>query len=1120
MPKPGYSRKSNSNLTDDTVMGDEIYKKLYTLYTELLNLPSDKQKAFIEENADSAELKEKLLEFLDTQEQADSFFDELFTETVQTSKQEEDVPDKIGPYEIVAPAGRGGMSTVYKARHELHNGDKYVALKVLRKGLDTEDIIIRFHQERKLLSGLNHPNIAGFLDAGSTDKGRPWIAMDYIDGLPITEYCKKYKLGFNARLKLFRKVCEVVQYAHQQLVIHRDLKPDNIMVTDDGNIILLDFGIAKIFEPDNPEYTTPGFKGMTPEYASPEQKRGLSLSTSSDQYSLGVILYKLLTGIRAEDALGDTETYNDLSAAPLPKPPSAICSSEDFNDSFSYEELGLTPAALQKELSGDIDTIILKCLQPDPNQRYSSLDGLIKDIDNYFVGNPISARTPSIGYQARKFIKRNKIEVSVAVGFILTVCFLAGFAFYYAIERDRFAQELEAERDHAEAVSGFMTTVFQYADPIDGDEIVADAEAMIDYSETEVLQNKNNRSPRLTTTFLETLTTIRMNIGQYEEAAEIANKNLNYIRDLTNDELNDELIYQVKLTSIKALGHNNEFETTREVLNTLESEYAHVAEEDNEMKAYLYHHKSWIYFRKDYDFDNALTSQRKAVELAEKADIQVGKANFYQNKSSILRAADREDEAIEPMEKAVALAQKEYGESHPYTASILQTYATMLRSIDNYEQAAHYSRKALEIREDQLGKEHPGVASSYFNLGRIYRVKGQYEKAKDAYETSLHIRKELYGENNYRIGSAKNSLGVLYRRLGEYEKAIDSYNRALEIYETNYGEDHPQLAVTLNNLGFLHQNLENYDESIRFFRRALAIRRETYGDEHTQTTSVYNNLARSLYEKRNIEEAAELYKKVYKLERDVHEDYETAVTRLSYYVESLRLLGYSDESVHNLEEAIDLFGNKLDKGESEWVRLKVVYGIYLRYNGDYEQSGEIFERLTSFVDDDPEGQSYIDARIYSGAGFVETEKGNYEQALEPMKKAHSIMVENLNQYTHTTSSIYNHLGQIYHKLNDTQKSIDHLDKAISIQQDSLDNQYSEFYARANKNLAEVYLSKNAYNQALDHYKNALESLRVNPNGITMVDKDEVLQVIATTYDYLGDPAKSDEYLEQVTSRDP
>lgn len=1100
-------------------MGDTNYQKLYTLFTQLLTLPPEKREEYIEQNADSEEIKEKLYEFLDSQDHADSFFDDLFSDTVQPAEQEQP-PDKIGPYHIVAPAGRGGMSTVYKARHELHSEENYVALKILRKGLDTEDILIRFHQERHLLSGLNHPAIAGFLDAGSTEKGRPWIAMEYIEGMPITEYCRKHKLGLSARIKLFRQVCKVVQYAHQQLVIHRDLKPANIMVTDEGNVRLLDFGIAKIFEPDNPEYTVPGFKGMTPEYASPEQKRGLSLSTSSDQYSLGVILYKLLTGVRAEEFVTNSDSYQDFSTAPPPKPPSSICTNEDYNSSFCYEELGLNPDALSKELQGDLDNIILKCLQPDPNQRYSSLDGLIKDIDNYFDGNPVSARTPSIGYQARKFIKRNKIEVTVAAGFILTICCLAGFAFYYAFERDRFAQELEAERDHAEAVSGFMTSVFQYADPIDGDEVVADAEAMIDYSQSEVLENKDNRSPRLTTTFLETLSIIRLNIGQYEEAAEIAKQNLNFINTLPDDELKDQLVYQVKLTSINALIHNNEFEATSEVLNTLESEYSHIADSNDEMRAFLYHHKSWIYFRHDYDFENAIAYQTRAIELAEQADVQEGIYRFYQNLSSILRSADREDEALEPMEKAVQLAESEYGENHPYTAVSYQNYATMLRRLENYEQAAHYSRKALEIRENQLGRYHPGVASSYYNLGRIYRSQGHYQEAKEAYETSLEIRKEVHGETNYRIAAAKNSLGILYRRLGEYDKAIEHYKKALDIKEQNYGENHPQLAVTLNNLGVLHRRLENYDAGEQYYRRALEIRTEAYGEEHSQTTSVIHNLARLLYEKRDLEEAAELYRMSYYFERDVHEDYETALRRVLYLAESERLAGNPDESVEVLSEATEYFAELYEPDDLAYLSLKTALGIYMRYLGDVNGADNIFTELIELIDEEPDNPDYTHARIFSGKGFVELKKGNYQKAMEFQHKAHSIVVEQMNRYTNSTAGVYNLKGRINSAMNNYEQAIEDLNTAKSIKSDTLQTTDSEMFARINSNLADIYQETGAYADALKNYKNALNAIEADPKGITMVNKDEILQQIAIAYNQLGESDKSEFYLDQITSREP
>ena len=1105
-------------------MIDESFQKLYTLYNRVLDQPPEKRVEYIEQHAANDQIKQKLLEYLDLEDQANSFFNDLFSDTIQPAKTDS-VPEQIGPYHIIAPAGRGGMSTVYKARHESHSEDQFVALKVLRKGLDTEDILYRFHQERKLLAGLNHRSIAGLLDAGSTDEGRPWLAMEYVDGLPITDYCRKHKLGITARLKLFQQVCQVVHYAHQQLVIHRDLKPANIMVTEDGRVRLLDFGIAKIFEPDNPEHTTPGFKAMTPEYASPEQKLGQPLSTSTDQYSLGILLYKMLTGIRAEDVTPDTETCNSIEAVPPPKYPSSAISEEDYNVSFCEEELETTVEQLRKELQGDIDNIVLKCLQPDPDQRYTSLSGLIRDVDNYLEGQPVTARTPSIGYQARKFIYRNKIEVSLAAGFVLATLFLAAFALYYAFERDRFAQELEKERDHAEAVSSFMTSVFKYADPIDGDEIVADAEAMLDYAESEVYGNFDNRPARLSATFLKTLSTIRGNLGQYAQATRIAQDNLDFISE---HQIDKALRYQVKINAAYAFKQEEKYDEIRELVSDLETNYAHLSSDNPRFHSELYYLKALLAHSSDYDFDKAISYQKKAIEYAEMAAASDLLARMYQNLSSYLRDNDQIELALEYLETAVDKGRIQYGERHPHTASMYQTLSGLYRRQDNYEQAVEYAKLSLEIREEQLGTEHPGVASSYNNLGNIYRELDRLDEARGALEKSLTIRETLYGKTNFRIPSALNSLGIIHRRMGEYEKAISYYQRALKINEQNYGYDHPQLTVTLNNLGVLHRRLENFDEGERYYRRALQIRKDTYGEDHSQTQRVYNNMERLFYERgrkhyenREWDMAARYLEKAYRIQAETLGDYDRAQRRLLFLADTYRFMGNPQQSIDVLEQALPAYTTAFEPDDYNLVQLQTALGIYQRYIGDYEAAHATFTELIDNIGMEPEDVGSHHAQAYSGKGYVEYDLGNYHDALDYQYKAYTIMSDSLNLYEQTVSGALNHLGKNYHQLGEYQKAVDYYNQALTIQADSLGSDISELYARISFNLGETYLSTENYPDALQYYQKALRVFEEDPKGVTMISEDDVLGRMALVYEQTGRPEKSQHYRERMaTTQEP
>jgi non-specific serine/threonine protein kinase/serine/threonine-protein kinase len=360
---------------------------------------------------------------------------------------------RVGPYKLVRELGRGGMGTVYLAVRSDDQFQKRVAIKVLRRGMDTEAIVRRFRHERQILASLQHPYIAGLLDGGSTDDGLPYFAMEYVEGQVISAYCDTRNLNVSARLEIFRKVCAAVQYAHQNLIIHRDIKPANVLVTPDGTPKLLDFGIAKLLNPEIAGQTiaptAAGMHLMTPEYASPEQVRGDVVTTATDVYSLGVLLYELLTGRRP---------YRITSRAPaelarvicnsLPVRPSTAVTQSPGPPTGSDESTGDGPAApslevslqrplplnptparterLRRRLSGDLDTIVLKALSKEPDRRYASADQLSEDIRRHLTGLPVIARKDTVRYRALKFVQRNR--VAAAAGMITFAALIAAVA--------------------------------------------------------------------------------------------------------------------------------------------------------------------------------------------------------------------------------------------------------------------------------------------------------------------------------------------------------------------------------------------------------------------------------------------------------------------------------------------------------------------------------------------------------------------------------------------------------------------------------------------------------------------------------------------------------------------
>ncbi len=384
-----------------------------------------------------------------------------------------------------AKLGEGGMSTVYLAVRADDAYQQKVALKVLAYGADRSDLSARFRAERQILASLDHPGIARLLDGGTTDDGRPYLVMEYIEGAPLDQYCDQHRLGLDARVDLFRQVCAAVQYAHQNLVVHRDIKPSNILVTADGVPRLLDFGIAKLLEgaelPGAIEATMTGQRLMTPQYASPEQVEGGAITTATDVYSLGVLLYVLLTGHlpyrlpgTSSDALQRAVVEQDperpstavgrATREGSPRPSERAAGEGPTQEALS-EARGLRPPQLRRKLRGDLDNIVLMALRKEPERRYASVALLSEDLRRYREQLPVAAQPDTLGYRARKFVGRHKAGVGAAAVGLAMILGLAATMTVQAVRLARQRDEIRAERDKALKLTGFLEQVFAGSDP-------------------------------------------------------------------------------------------------------------------------------------------------------------------------------------------------------------------------------------------------------------------------------------------------------------------------------------------------------------------------------------------------------------------------------------------------------------------------------------------------------------------------------------------------------------------------------------------------------------------------------------------------------------------------------
>jgi serine/threonine protein kinase len=447
------------------------WKQIETVFEQALDLGTEERLAFLEQacNGDE-ELRREVESLLDAHAQAGSFIDNRSQFYHELDANEPAAPQTIGHYRIVRELGRGGMGAVYLAERA-DEYEKRVAIKLIKRGMDTDSVLRRFRNERQILAGFDHTNIARLFDGGTTEDGLPYFVMEYIEGLPIDEYCNKRALSIPERLKLFREVCAAVSYAHRHLVVHRDLKRSNILVTHEGVPKLLDFGIAKILQPENePLLTITSQRLLTPEYASPEQFLGQPVTTASDVYSLGVILYELLTGQFpyrfASQAPRDIE--HAITTAEPEKPSTAVARHRTSpSDRRTRSPSSIADRSLiqnRKLLRGDLDNIVLMALRKEPERRYQSVEQFSEDIRRHLEARPIFARKDTAGYRAGKFVRRNKIALAAATLIFLSL--LGGIiATTFEAYRTR-QQKALAERRFNDVRKLAHSVLFDYHDAI------------------------------------------------------------------------------------------------------------------------------------------------------------------------------------------------------------------------------------------------------------------------------------------------------------------------------------------------------------------------------------------------------------------------------------------------------------------------------------------------------------------------------------------------------------------------------------------------------------------------------------------------------------------------------
>jgi eukaryotic-like serine/threonine-protein kinase len=753
-------------------------------------------------------------------------------------------PASVGPFRIGREIGHGGMGAVFLGTREDGQFDQRVALKLIRQ-LGAPALVARFLDERRILALLEHPHIARLVDGGVTGDGVPWFAMEYVDGEPIDRYCDSRSLSVEERLDLFATVCEAVQYAHKHLVIHRDLKPSNILVGVDGQLKLLDFGVAKLIDHGQQSPDAQAAKAaalpMTPEYAAPEQVRGDHVTAAADVYALGVLLYALLTGQRPYEVRGRSPTEIERVICELePRRPSdTFADAHDTRSAASQVERasrrGSTSGQLRRTLAGDLDAIVLKALNKEPEARYASASELVQDIRRYLSGHPVLARPQTAAYRARRFVRRHRIETVAAFGISLSMVMGSMLALVQA-------RHARAERDRAElasretqAVNAFLLQLFEASDPSEarGDTLTARELVQRAASRVDRFRGDTVEHARL----LEVTGRLYQSLGQYEPARELTEQAL-ALRRRTAQANDDDLdvaadLVQLSNTFVRLSRFNAADSTAR---NALIVQERRLGPNHPSLATTLHQLASVAVYRGNLTAAEAYHRRALAVRVGALGEEDSLSAFSHFLLGTTLRREGKFADAEREFRHGIATSERALGREHPQVASGELLLADLLDEDEGRDaEAGPLYYRALEIRRRAYGDGHPIVAYAVADLAGFLSRQGDGSAAIPLARQYLSMLQRAFGANHPVVISATGQVAGILERAHADPEAENLLRRAMEMSRRILGPDHATVAGNEIDLARLLMRRGEYAEAREMVRDAIRIGEKDFGPEHPVT---------------------------------------------------------------------------------------------------------------------------------------------------------------------------------------------------------------------------------------------------------------------------------------------
>jgi serine/threonine-protein kinase len=797
--------------------------------------PEARAAALNEACGDDEALRTEVEAFVALEARAGSFLDESVPEKLNTS--DPHIGRTVGRWTLRALLGAGGMGAVYLADRSDGVVEQQAAVKLLAAHLVKPAHRRRFERERQILASLDHPCIARLVDGGITPEGQPYLVMEHVDGAPLLEHCDAARLSIGERLGLFERVCSAVDHAHHHLVIHRDLKPGNILVDSTGAPRLVDFGIATVLhENDHVDRTQTAERRFTPAYASPEQLDGRHVTTATDVYSLGIVLYELVAGRRPYDIGDHTTSVEFARLVEGLTPPSRLLETQDADNATTIARArGTDPGRLRQRIRGDLDTVVLTALRAEPDDRYASADRLREDVERTRTGLPILARPASLGYRARKFVARHRASVAAAVVAVVVIV-AASAASVVMYFQARTASELAARQARtAETINTYLTDMLASVDPAvaQGRDVSVFHEAL-DRTAARV-RDELGDAPLIAAELHHTVGTAYAAISAYAAAADHLRAAAD-LRAAAGAPLVDRVASLIALG--QTWGEANHFDDGHAAL---EEACELVAAADPVDEGLHGHALACLgdLERLRGAFEDAEVHLHEGLSLLRRAEASPPRLAFALEKLGYLMVhRTRMDEGRPLLEEAAELLRAEYGDMHPRIATVEQELGWCARRSGDLDTALAHYVESLAIREAILDPDHYHLANSLIGVGAVLEDLRRYEEAERHYLRARDVLLASVGRQHTEMGTLCNNLGGLYRKLERPDEALDMLEEAAAIYVSVRGPDDFWVSFPHMHLALVHLGENRPQAALDAADECLRIRRANIPESHSEIQQI------------------------------------------------------------------------------------------------------------------------------------------------------------------------------------------------------------------------------------------------------------------------------------------